>query len=224
MLAANDSSAGTARRALDELCRIYRYPLYCFVRRAGYQHADADDVIQGFFAQLLARGFFAQAEARKGRLRGFLLASLEWYLRDEARRAGTVKRGGRIRFIPLDFAEAEARFAEMAMDHGSPEECMDRAWALEVLRQTMQTIRHEWRCAGRAALYEALRPWLLTPLVASETRQIAARCELSEENVRITLHRLRKHYGRAIREVVAETVGSEDEIDPEMALLRSALG
>ena len=33
----------TARRALDELCAQYHYPLYCYLRRRGCGHHDAED-------------------------------------------------------------------------------------------------------------------------------------------------------------------------------------
>ncbi len=46
-------STTRSRRALAELFRTYWFPLYAFVRRRGYEHAAAEDLVQEFFARLL---------------------------------------------------------------------------------------------------------------------------------------------------------------------------
>jgi RNA polymerase sigma-70 factor (ECF subfamily) len=224
VVAAGDASIGAARVALEELCRIYRYPLYCFVRRAGFQHADADDLTQQFFAQLLRRGLFAQASESRGRLRGFLTSRLRFFLRDAVRRAVTVKSGGAFEFVPLDFSDAEACFAAMRDPGASPEAAMDRAWAHQVVHAAMEILRDECAYEGRGALFEALRPYFLEALSGEAQRAIAAQCGTSEDNVKVTLHRLRRRFGLALREVVAETVETVAEIEAEMASLRAALG
>jgi hypothetical protein len=42
-----------AQAALTQLCHDYWPPLYTFVRRRGYNPADAQDIVQGFFAYFL---------------------------------------------------------------------------------------------------------------------------------------------------------------------------
>ena len=69
-----------ARMALDELCRAYHYPLYCYIRRRGLPHHDADDVLHEFLAKLLRLDTFGVADAEKGRLRSFLLVALRRFL------------------------------------------------------------------------------------------------------------------------------------------------
>ena len=53
-LAAARGDSPEAAAALDQLCRTYWYPLYANVRRRGYSPEDAQDLIQEFFARLLA--------------------------------------------------------------------------------------------------------------------------------------------------------------------------
>lgn len=77
------AAAGTAaHEALTELCKIYWYPLYAFARRNGFPFHEAEDVTQGFFAQLLNRRLFERADANRGKLRSFLLTSFKRYIRD----------------------------------------------------------------------------------------------------------------------------------------------
>ncbi len=76
VLASADQDSPQARAALEKLCRTYWYPLYCYIRRRGYSHEDAQDLTQGFLLQLLERHSFARVDASKGRFRSFLLAGL----------------------------------------------------------------------------------------------------------------------------------------------------
>jgi RNA polymerase sigma-70 factor (ECF subfamily) len=222
VLAAQEAESDRGRQALDELCRIYRHPLYCFLRRAGYQRADAEDLVQGFFARLLARDFFGQASEERGRMRGFLVSSLRYYLLDAERRAAAVRRGGRVEFVPLDFAAAEQQYACVS-SAGSPEDCLDRAWALEVVRLALAALHEQWRQRGRAEFFVALRPSLLAPLDGEKARALAARFDLTEENVKTLRHRLQKEFGTQLRQIVAETVESEEFIAGEIAALKAAL-
>ena len=57
VLAAADQERPEAVQALETLCRTYWYPLYAYVRRQGYDVADAQDLTQGFFAHILSSGF-----------------------------------------------------------------------------------------------------------------------------------------------------------------------
>ena len=53
--AASAEGAAEARAALDELYRLYCYPVYAFIRRRGYGRQDAQDLTQDFFVHLLEK-------------------------------------------------------------------------------------------------------------------------------------------------------------------------
>src|SRR2546430_14618921 len=90
-----------AEAALEQLCRIYWPPIYSFLRREGKTAEDAQDLTQGFFAQLLERKDFSAVRQEKGRLRSYLLGSLKHFLANDRRKAMSQKRGeGR---VPLSF-------------------------------------------------------------------------------------------------------------------------
>src|SRR3972149_4721413 len=108
--AARGSQTPRAAEAMAELCRIYWYPLYAFVRRQGYDAHAAEDLTQEFFARLLATQFLADVDPQKGKFRSFLLASLKHFLANEYDRAQAQKRGGRQTVIPLDALDAETRY------------------------------------------------------------------------------------------------------------------
>jgi hypothetical protein len=94
VLCAGHDEAPASAAALEALCRAYWPPLYAFVRRNGYAPADAQDLVQGFLAHLLARNDLAAVAPQKGRFRSFLLTALKHFLVSEARSRHALKRGG----------------------------------------------------------------------------------------------------------------------------------
>src|SRR2546426_433020 len=70
------SSSPEGREALNELCRIYWFPLYAFIRGQGIDSHKAKDLTQDFFIHLLENHLVKQADREKGHFRSFLLSSL----------------------------------------------------------------------------------------------------------------------------------------------------
>src|SRR5207249_8186637 len=89
-----------AHEALEKLCRMYWRPIYSFLRRQGIGPEEAEDLTQGFFAQLLERRSLSAVCKEKGRLRSYLLGALKYFVADEQRRAMAIKRGKGQRLVP----------------------------------------------------------------------------------------------------------------------------
>jgi RNA polymerase sigma-70 factor (ECF subfamily) len=69
VLRAGKGDGQRAAEALEQLCRIYWYPLYAHARRRGNTPADAEDLTQGFFLSFLSRGDLAGLAPEKARFR-----------------------------------------------------------------------------------------------------------------------------------------------------------
>lgn len=65
---------------MERLCRTYWYPLYVFVRRKGYNHEDASDLTQAYFANFLGKRFLKSVDANLGKFGTFLLTSMTHFL------------------------------------------------------------------------------------------------------------------------------------------------
>ena len=145
------------RRALDELCAQYHYPLYCHIRRRGFDHADAEDALHDFLAKLLRNDAFHAVAEEKGRLRSFLAVSLQRFLIDWRKRQA---RG--VRLHALDPAELESRYLrEVAPGTDDPEILFDRKWAHALIHRTLDTLAAAYLEKGKGPLFDALRPVLL---------------------------------------------------------------
>src|ERR1043166_1148159 len=143
VLAAGKSDASQANEALEKLCRTYWYPIYAYLRRRGRGEQDAQDLAQGFFAQLLERRSIQGVEREKGKFRSFLLASLNYYVADERDRAHAQKRGGGRQILSFDAHEAEERYRLEPVDERSPDKLFERRWAIALLDQVLVRLAEE---------------------------------------------------------------------------------
>ncbi len=144
--AQGDSPA--AQEALEKLCRTYWRPIFAFLRRQGISPEEAEDITQGFFAQLLERRSLSAVRKEKGRLRSFLLGALKYFLADEQRRAMAIKRGKGQRLIPLEELRADERIEMEPADPVTAEMIYERRWALTVLERVLGRLKDEYRDGG----------------------------------------------------------------------------
>jgi RNA polymerase sigma factor (sigma-70 family) len=214
-----------SQTALADLCRLYWYPLYAFVRRRGYNAEDAQDLTQGFFLSLLERNSLRQVGPEKGKFRSFLLASLKNYLSDAFDRDNSIKRGGRIEFVAFDFEGGEERYSEEHADFLTAEKVFDARWALTLLTHAIGRLRQEYASQGKAPIIEALQPFL-DPSNSKRLpsyEEVAEKLQISLGGVKTLIHRLRKRYSEILREEVTRTVTDPQAVDEEIHALCEAL-
>jgi RNA polymerase sigma-70 factor (ECF subfamily) len=225
VLLSAQSQAPGSRAALAELCRIYWYPIYAFVRRRGYDADDAQDLTQGFFLHLLDHKALRQVSPLKGKFRSFLVASLQNYLSDEADSARCIKRGGNMDFVPLDTKSAEDRYRLGPADFLTAEKIFDARWAITLLDEAMSRLRQEYAAQGKTSVFETLKPYLdpINNEAPLPYEHVANALQVSVGSVKTLIHRLRKQYASLLREEVARTVCDPGEIDEEIHSLCEAL-
>mgnify|MGYP000894800701 CR=1 FL=1 len=220
VLAARDQAAPDARAALSELCAMYWYPLYAFIRRRGYPHENAIDLTQGYFARLLERGNIAAANPERGRFRSFLLTDCQRFLSHQRIHDRAVKRGGGIRPLSIDARDAEGRYLHEPVDDRSPERRFEHDWAVALLDGALARLRREYEEAGRSEVFEVLKVVLIVDAPTVPQAELARRLGAAEPATRVAIHRLRRRY----RECVAATVSDPAEVDAEVQNLYDALG
>lgn len=224
VLAARDPNDSRAARALDELCGAYWFPLYVYVRRRGFSPEDAEDLTQGYFAALIEKGYLAQADRDRGRLRSFLLTTLKHFLADEWSRANALKRGHGKQIISIDAAAAEERYALEPVDGSSPDRLFDQRWALTLLDNVLVALRAGYVEAGQERLFDGLKPFLAWNSGGEAYREAAAALGMKENALRVAIFRLRRRYGELLREQVADTVTNANEVPAELEHLLSLVG
>jgi RNA polymerase sigma factor (sigma-70 family) len=205
-----------AQQALEKLCRIYWRPIYSFVRRQGVAREEAEDITQGFFAQILERRSLDAVRKEKGRLRSFLLGGVKYFLADEQRRPMAIKRGSGLRPIPLEELRADERMEMEPAHQMTAEMIYERRWALTVLEQALSRLKDEYCRAGNAALFDSLKQLLPDEPGAPSQAEIAARLGMTDNAVRQAFYRFRQRYQSLLREEIAHTVATPGDIEDEL--------
>jgi RNA polymerase sigma factor (sigma-70 family) len=215
VLEAQGESPG-AHEALEKLCRAYWRPIYGFVRRQGVGLEEAEDITQGFFAQLLERRSLDAVRKEKGRLRSYLLGAVKYFLADEQRRAMAIKRGSGLRPIPLEDLRANERIEMEPADPATAETIYERRWALTVLEHVLSRLKDEYRTAGNVALFDSLKQLLPDEPGSPSQAEIAAHLGMTENAVRQAFYRFRQRYQSLLREEIAHTVATPGDIEDEL--------
>lgn len=205
--------------ALGDLFRTYWPPLYRYVRRCGRSVPDAEDLVQGFFAELLQQDGLRLADRDRGRFRMFLLGCLKHHLAGEWRRDHRLKRGGFATHLSIDWRDAETGLGPEPADDRSPDKLYDREWAVALLDKVLDDLARE----EDGLDFDRWKPFLSVGGASLPYAEIAARFGMTEGAARVAVHRLRKRYRLRLREEIGRTLADEALVDEEMRSLFAAL-
>jgi RNA polymerase sigma factor (sigma-70 family) len=223
LAAGTDLTSTGAREALTTLCETYWYPLYAFLRSRGHQPETAEDLTQAFFARLIEKHSLQRADPARGRFRSFLLTSLIHFAANEHDRQIARKRGGKSPVLTLEFEAAEGRFQLEPSTDETPERIFDRRWALTLLDRVIANLRTEMIRRGKQSSFEALKPYLTGDAPQLSYAETAAALGISEAAVKVAVHRLRRRFRDVLREEIAQTVSSPEDVEDELSHLRSSV-
>src|SRR5207248_5593610 len=199
-------------------------PLYSYFGNRGHSSPEAQDLVQGLFDHLLEQTTLSRADQEKGRLRTFLLGSMQNFLCNEYDRARALKRGGGHQIISIDEHLPEAEAAMMETAHLSDSRSYDLAWASNIVKRAWQHLENEFETEGKTEWLEILRPFVAgggrTP---PNQEEAAKKLGVPIATLRTWLSRLRQRYREALRTEVASTVSDPAEVDQELHYLYQIL-
>ena len=208
-----------ADRALESLCRTYWHPLYFFVRRKGYNHEDAGDLTQAFFARLLEKRVLRAVDASRGRFRTFLLTSLTNFLANEWDKSQAQRRGGGCEILSLDEVAAEKQYELEPADSATPEVILERDWAQTLMNVVLDRLAAE---TGESK-FEVLKGFLLEDKGAVSYEDAATRLGVSVPAITSAIYRLRGRFRILLFEEVANTVADPADVEAEVRHLLEVL-
>jgi len=135
-------------RALDTLFAAYWKPVYKYVRLRWNQPAeDAQDLTQGFFAEVLERDLLAKYDLAKSKLRTYLRLCVDSFVMNQEKAARRQKRGGNATHVALDFQGAEGELAGTTIDAASIpspeslEEFFEKEWVRSLFALAVEDLR-----------------------------------------------------------------------------------
>lgn len=215
--AAGDSQDAT--QAFDRLAKAYWRPVYDFVLHRVRQTADAEDITQSFFEFLIVKKPLRLIDPAKGRFRAFLLGVLRNFLSNWRASQNAQKRGGGQASVSLDDLPPNAEADAGITINCSPDEAFDADWAGTLLRRATTQLKAEYETAGRASWFEKLKSHLSLHDGAIPYAVIGRDLGMTEDAVKMAVHRLRRRFRKILLARIAETVSNPEDVMDEYRYL-----
>jgi RNA polymerase sigma factor (sigma-70 family) len=224
VLAAGGHDTPESAAALEQLCQIYWYPLYAYVRRTGCSHQDAEDLVQGFFLYLLDGQVLRSLKREGGRFRSFMLGTFKNFISDQRDKAFAQKRGGGRQPVCWELAEAEHLYARETADEESADRLFERRWVLTLLDRAMERLQQECASSGKTDLFAQLKGFVSGEKGLTSYAEAAAQTNLTLSALKSAIFRLRHRYHELVREEVGHTVADPRELKDELRHLMGLFG
>ncbi len=177
-----------------------------------------------FFERLLSGNSLQAATPEKGKFRSYLLGALKHFLSAQRSHDTAKKRGGDVIHQSIEVSglttESGLRIADTKSD--APDAAYDRQWALTVLARALDELEQIMDVEGKRAHFTTLKPWLTGDDSAPQS-EAAITLGISENAVKVAVHRLRQRFREAVKEQIAQTVADPVQVREELTHLQEAL-
>jgi len=202
------------------LLERYWKPVYCYLRRKGFDNEQAKDLTQDFFYEVvLNRDLVQRAEQCKGRFRSFLLHALNQYLIDQKREERSHKRIPKDKLVSLDTAETPV--VPQTISKLGPEESFNYAWKSALLDRILSQVQAQCYKENMEVHWKVFNDRVVQPILenlqAPSLREICAKYSVEDEvkasNMAITVKR---RFRSALKKYIRSTVISESQTDEEL--------
>ncbi len=212
------------RASIDLLLRSYWKPVYCYLRRHGYDNEQAKDLTQSFFHEVvLERDLVEKADPAKGRFRSFLLMALNRYLANVRKSQERQRRTPKGKRVSLEIVEPPE--LSQLVEKSDPEDCFNYAWVSGLLEDVLQDVENRCRQDGATTHWHVFCDRILQPIMdrkdPAPLKDICAKYgvegEAKASNMIVTIKR---RFQAALREHIRKSVMSDQQAAEELEDLR----
>jgi len=217
--AARDPSHPEYRENLQRLCSQYWKPVFWFfrfLRRSSVE--EAKDLTQEFFVHLIEGSFLDRVQPTRGRFRAYLKASLRNFASDDYDKNQRLKRGGGIEIFSIDISDEERR-PELPDPKGtSPEQELDRHWAKTLTEQGIESLKTSLGKEGLGSDFELFKIYYYPDVEERDSHtyaSLAKKFGITPYDIANKLHRVRKIFKETIKNLIRDSVSSEQAAELE---------
>jgi len=214
------SSEEESRALIGLLMNRYWKPIYCYLRRKGYNNEQAKDLTQGFFHEVvLERHLIEDADAAKGRFRSFLLMALDRYLVNVQQMETARKRMPKGRLIPLDLVEPPE--LPHSLMSSTPEDTFSYAWISDLLERVLQQVEAKCYEDGKTVHWCLFRDRLLRPIIERidpiSTKELCAKYNIEDSSkVSNMIVTVKRRFQSTLRQQLRDSVVSDEYVEGEI--------
>jgi RNA polymerase sigma-70 factor (ECF subfamily) len=209
------------RVIISLLLQRYWKPVYCYLRRKGYDNEQTKDLTQGFFHEVvLARGLVERADQSRGRFRSFLLHALDQYIINERAKQTAAARIPADKLVSFD-GIGPSELPEHMLEC-EPDVSYNYAWVSALLDQVLSATSKGCREDGLQTHWELFNARVVRPILdgtaAPALGKICASLGVDDtrqaSNMIITVkRRFREILSRHIRSTVISAHQVDEELD-----------
>jgi DNA-directed RNA polymerase specialized sigma24 family protein len=203
---ASEESPVGSRDEMGKLLQQYWRPMFVHLRYKRLSEQQAEDLIQDFVVEILTNNLLSVADPKKGRFRTLLLTALDRFMISRFRYEGAAKRSpGTI-----------ASLNQLEIDAGHDVEseaslAFERAWALDVLAETVARMEQECHDVGETARWNLFQRRIIGPLLEdlplADYEELAAEYGLDNPKQAMNLVvTAKRQFARVLRDVIREYV------------------
>jgi RNA polymerase sigma factor (sigma-70 family) len=210
-------------QALETLFAAYWKPVYKYVRvRWNRPAEDAQDLTQGFFAELLERDLLAKYDPAKSRLRTYLRVCMDSFVMNQDKAAHRQKRGGNLLHVALDFDAAEGELNGRVMhpaEVASPEHLeafFEKEWIRSLFTLSLEDLRKLCQERDREKTFLLFEEYDLDGDPDVSYDKLAQKHGIPATDVTNALAWARREFRRITLERLREICGSYDEFQREV--------
>ena len=198
----------------------YWKPVYCYLRRKGYDNEQAKDLTQGFFHEVvLGRHLIQKADQSKGRFRSFLLIALNRYLLTARTGQAAQKRIPQSKLISLDLTDLPE--LHPSASERTAEDFFNYAWVSSLLEQVLREVETQCHEDGKTVHWHVFHDRILEPIMekvkppsmTEVCRRYGLESETKASNMMVTVKR---RFQTVLRNHLRRLVVSEDQVDEEL--------
>ena len=206
---------------IGHLLGRYWKPVYCYLRRKGYDNEQSKDLTQAFFHEVvLNRDFVQRADQAKGRFRSFLLHALNQYVTKQGLKERALKRIPREKLVSLDLVEPPPVLPK-GIANSTAEESYHYTWVSAMLEQVLSDVEAECRKQGMQIHWNLFRARIVQPILGNEPLpSITGLCETyginDAKKVSNMIITVKRRFQTMLMQYVRSTVLSDGQANEEM--------
>ncbi|MHC4147452.1 MAG: RNA polymerase sigma factor [Planctomycetota bacterium] len=214
-------SDGDKDRALiGLLLERYWKPIYCCLRRKGYDNEEAKDLTQDFFHEIvLNRKLVQKADSSKGRFRFFLLHALKQYLVSKKRKETARTHIPKHKIVSLDVTNPPV--LPQTVCESSPEDCYNYVWVSTLIDQVLSDVKTKCSEQVMETHWGVFHDRIVRPMLSNAAApSLTDICEKygidSEKKASNMIITVKRRFQVTLRQYLRNTVASEREVDDEL--------
>ena len=211
---------------MDVLFAAYWKPVYKYIRlKFSKSPEEAQDLTQGFFAELLERDLLSRFTPEKSRLRTYIRLCADSFVLNEIKYAGRQKRGGDAVHLALDFSAAEGELHAQTIDPASIpseekfEEFFEKEWIRGLFVVAVRKFRESFASAGKTFDFVLFEAYDLAEDDPPSYAQLAQTNGFSVSDVTNQLAWARREFRRLAKEELRALCSSDEEFVRESITL-----